>query len=176
MLTLCIGAPSKPTLTAAQLTHAKTDMLRLAVAYAYAVKNLLRGEQGSDAEVARVLPRGMRGLSEDGGPGILTSSGRSTTVSRRTSYQATSAQGTTRRKRESSTDDDVEANAGAGNGTDSMATSTFGLNRGSITLPDANASTPLLGNVEQNIQFHAYANTLKLPLPLVYVLALASRI
>lgn len=143
-------------------------MLRLAVAYAYAVKRLLRGEQGPDAELARVLPRGMRGLSEDSGPGVLTSSRRTATESSRGDYQSTSGNGTVRRKREDSVEEeDIEAFAGITNRAGPIPSPVFGFHRGSVSVPDANASTPLLGGSEQNVEFHAYANALKLPLPLV---------
>lgn len=168
-----IGVSTKPTLTATQLTNAKADMLRLMAAYVYAVKELLRGEQGPSAELTRVLPHGMRGLSEDGGPGVLTSSGRSETVSRRTSYQAISKPGTVRRKRENS--EDLEASAGSTNGREPLPSPVFGIHSSGVTLPDANASTPLLGDSEQNVEFHPYANTLRLPLPLVYVHGISYR-
>jgi len=81
-----------------------------------------------------------------------------------------------RRKRENSSETDVEAGAGSGEGAESLPSPVFGVHDGGVRVSDASASTPLLGDSNQNIEFHPYANTLRLPLPLVIAHELTRRI
>jgi ion channel-forming bestrophin family protein len=144
-----VGKTPSSALTNAQLRSQKVETLQYCVAFAYAVKHYLREEDGLDYEdYAGVLPASFTRPDE---LGYSTRQGRSSP----TSYAATSP-------------------VSDGNGSNSKPDATKRIRRKrSKKLPPqatvSGATTPLLSDSHQTIEFHPYADRLSMPLPLMFV-------
>ncbi|KAF8845021.1 UPF0187-domain-containing protein [Paxillus ammoniavirescens] len=136
-------------LTHAELKYQKIETLQLCVAFAYAVKHYLRGEDGAEyGDLAGVLPHH---FARNDSLGYTTAHGRASP----TSYAATS-------------------NPASDNGTGSRGASVDATKRirrkrskKNINPNLTGSTTPLLGDSHQTVQFHSYADHITTPFPLV---------
>lgn len=135
-------------LTAAEVMRQKVEALQCCVAFAYAVKHYLRGEEGTDYDdLTAVLPPRFARYDETG---YNSTRGRASP----TSYAATE-----------NTTGESESTPRLSPG----ATKRVRRKRSKKFL-DGRATTsctPLLSDSHQTIVFHSYANQLSIPLPLV---------
>jgi len=143
-----LGRTPTSALTTAQLRRQKIDALQYCVAFAYAVKHYLRAEDGLDHEdYAGVLPASFT-RSDD--LGYSTRHGKSSP----TSYAATSP-------------------VVDGISTKPDATKRIRRKRSKKALQTqataSGATTPLLSDSHQTIEFHPYADRMSMPLPLMFV-------
>ncbi|KIK95303.1 hypothetical protein PAXRUDRAFT_33055 [Paxillus rubicundulus Ve08.2h10] len=152
------GKTPSSSLTHAELKCQKIETLQLCVAFAYAVKHYLRGEDGSDyGDLAGVLPPH---FARNDDFGYTTAHGRASP----TSYAATS-------------------NPTSDNGTGSRGASMDATKRirrkrskKNINPHLAGSTTPLLGDSHQTVQFHSYADHITTPFPLVIAHEMSSAI
>lgn len=140
-----LGKTPTSTLTTAQLRRQKIEILQYCVAFAYAVKHYLRGEDGLDYEdYAGVLPASFTQADD---LGYNTHQGRASP----TSYAAIPP---------------------GSDGTNNKPDATKRIRRKrSKKLPatTSGATTPLLSDSHQTVEFHPYADRMSMPLPLMFV-------
>ncbi|KAH8118527.1 UPF0187-domain-containing protein [Phellopilus nigrolimitatus] len=159
--------PAGGQMNASQLRSAKADTLKLAVAFAYAVKHRLRGENGTDYEdYEGILPPFIARYEEAG------STNASSPISRNTSYHATGSISPPifRRKSEDETANDNSGGiASASSKIDRHKSNGRGIHvhDASVTLSEQGPNTPLLGDSHRTVQFHPYSSISTIPLPLI---------
>ncbi|KAI5124785.1 hypothetical protein M0805_005419 [Coniferiporia weirii] len=138
--------PAGGQMTHAQLRKAKVDALKLCVAFAYAVKHRLRGENGLDYDdYEGVLPRSITRYEEAG-----DNSSSSSPTSRNRIYDSVGSLTPQMTRRKSENDSHK-----------------IHFHHASVTVSDQNASEPLLGDSHRTVQFHPRANMMRTPVPLV---------
>lgn len=145
-----LGKTPTSALTTAQLKHQKIEALQFCVAFAFAVKHYLRNEDGPDYDdYAGVLPTSFTHVF-----GCNTAQGRSSP----NSYDAASS-----------------ASDSLPNSPD--ATKRIRRKRSKKPLiGHAGASTPLLSNSHQTVEFHPYADQMTMPFPLIIAHELSNAI
>ncbi|KAF9227983.1 hypothetical protein BS17DRAFT_414861 [Gyrodon lividus] len=152
------GKTPSSDLTHAELKRQKTETLQLCVAFAYAVKHYLRGEDGAEYDdLVGVLPPH---FARNDDLGYTTRHGRASP----TSYAATT-------------------NPALDNGTSSRGASVDATNRirrkrskKNINFHLAGSTTPLLGNSHRTVEFHSDADHITIPFPLVIAHEISSTI
>lgn len=141
-------------LTTAQLRRQKIEALQFCVAFVFAVKHYLRNEDGPDYDdYTGVLPASFTRIHD---LGYTTDRGRSSPKF----YDAASS-----------------VSDGTNNSPD--ATKRIRRKRSKKTLVGhaaASASTPLLSNSHQTVEFHSYADRMTMPFPLVIAHELSNAI
>ena len=151
--------------SASQLRKAKEEVLKLCIAYIYAVKHRLRGEFGVDYDdYEGVLPKYIARF--DAGGFSSTSSPASGTGS----YQSVASLGPamTRRKSDPNvTDVPMDQNKGRHEHDSHDHTHGIHFRNHSVTVSEQGPNTPLLGNNHRTVEFHPYADITTLPLPLM---------
>lgn len=147
-----LGKTPTSALTTAQLKHQKIEALQFCVAFAFAVKHYLRNEDGPDYDdYAGVLPTSFTRIHD---LGYNTAQGRSSP----NSYDAASS-----------------ASDSLPNSPD--ATKRIRRKRSKKPLiGHAGASTPLLSNSHQTVEFHPYADQMTMPFPLIIAHELSNAI
>ncbi|KIK31277.1 hypothetical protein PISMIDRAFT_139495 [Pisolithus microcarpus 441] len=142
------GRTPVSTLTATELRRQKVEALQCCVAFAYAVKHYLRGEEGIDHDdLTAVLPPRFASYIETG---YNSSRGRASP----TSYAATE-------------NTVVESEGNPRLSPDATKRVRRKRSKKFLDGRAAKPSTPLLGDSHQTIMFHPYANQTSIPLPLV---------
>ncbi|KXN83487.1 hypothetical protein AN958_01332 [Leucoagaricus sp. SymC.cos] len=144
-------APMSPT----HLHRHKVDCLRLALAFAFAVKHYLRGEDGIDyPDYQGVLPASFARYDETG---YNTAQNRQSNLydTTLTSYSRASSIGPSGRASPESMASRPDA------------TKRVRVKRSKQRLVDPTASTPLLAGSHRTVEFHPYAVETSLPLPLI---------
>lgn len=136
-----------PILTAAQLHRVKSDALHLCLAFPFALKHYLRGEDGLNwSDYHDVLPKNFARFDEVGY--------QKTKTDLAASYHSTAATVTHSSSGRSSPD------LGRGD-----ATKRVRPKRSKQNLP--NQSTPLLSDTHRTVEFRPFADETSLPLPLM---------
>lgn len=151
-------------LNAAQLTKRKTDVIKLCISFAYAVKNHLRNEFGLVHEdYVGILPASFTRFEESGYDKTYMP------VSMSSSYASTLKNSNSWNPPKDGAKDDATADDGGSTPPTASDTPTPSrlASRRNISIP--NARTPLLSESHRTVEFHAYAEHMTTPLPMLSV-------